>query len=199
VNGTNLVLAMTTYPAAPTGALFDDHVQYVFHTSSGAAFGAATAPVDIIATFDSAQKISLWVGTTEYLNGDASGTTGLTSADGKVKVFAGLRADPFFFNLDGFKNTVATVETVAATAGMEGGLTFNDAGCPILNAADETLLVGQLGHSPDGGPPVDHFATFDGMAIVVELDKTILTVGGPLVSVWAGTYSTATLGDAGGQ
>jgi hypothetical protein len=199
VNGTNLVLAMTTYPAAPTGALFDDHVQYVFHTSSGAAFGAATAPVDIIATFDSAQKISLWVGTTEYLTGDASSTTGLSSADGKVKVFAGLRADPFFFNLDGFKNTVATVETVAATAGMEGGLTFNDGGCPILNAADETLLVGQLGTSLDGGPPVDHFATFNGLAIVVEIDKTLLTQGGPLMSVWAGTYSTAALGDAGGQ
>jgi hypothetical protein len=101
------VFAMTVYPNAPAGAQFDDHVQYVLHTASTSAFSSAlpvTNHVDIIATFDSAtpQHVSLWVGTSEYVTGDASTAAGLTSADGKVKVFAGLRADPFFFNLDGF-------------------------------------------------------------------------------------------------
>lgn len=191
MDGNDVVLAMTVYPAAPTGALFDDRVQYVFHTSSGAAFGAASTPVDVIATFDVTQKISLWVGTSEFVTGDASPTSGLTSADGKVKVFAGLRADPFFFNLDGFKNTVATVKSVAS------GLTFNDAGCPSLTQDQSTLLVGQLGSAPDGGAPVNHFATFNALTIVVSVDKSLLTAGGPVVSVWAGTYATVPVTDAG--
>lgn len=193
MDGNNVVLAMTVYPAAPTGALFDDKVQYVFHTASGAGLGNTSKNVDVIATFDTAQKIQLWVGGTEYVTGDASAATGLASADGKVKVFAGLRADPFFFNLDGFKNAVSTVESVA------GSLTFNDAGCPSLNAAQEGLLVGQLGSAPDGGAAANHFATFNGLAIVVAVDKSLVTTGGSIVSVSGATYSTSSAGDAGGQ
>jgi hypothetical protein len=192
MDGSNVVLAMTVYPAAPTGALFDDHVQYVIHTASGTAFGATSSNVDIIATFDTTQKISLWVGTTEFVTGDASLTSGLESPDGKVKVFAGLRADPFFFNLDGFK--AAAADVAAAT-----GLTANEAGCPMLPSATASALVAQLGTAPDGGAAQDHFATFNGLAIVVELDKSLVTAGGPMMSVWAGTYATAPLGDAGGQ
>ena len=192
MDGNNVVFAMTVYPAAPTGAQFDDHVQYVFHTASGTAFGATTKNVDIIATFDTTQKISLWVGTTEFVTGDASPTAGLESPDGEVKVFAGLRADPFFFNLDGFK--AVTADVAAAT-----GLTANEAGCPALPMNTANALVAQLGESLDGGAPQNHFAALNGLAIVIELDKSLVTTGGPLMSVWAGTYATAPLGDAGGQ
>jgi hypothetical protein len=195
MDGSNVVLAMTTYPDAPQGALFDDRVQYVLHTSSGQGFGATSTYVDVIATFDTStpQKISLWVGATEFVTGNASSPSGLSTADGRVKVFAGLRADPFFFNLDGFKNTVATVESVAST------LTFDDAGCPALSAGQQSLLATELATSPDGGAPVDHFATFNGLAIVVSVNKALLTAGGPIVSVWGATYATAPLTDAGGQ
>jgi len=200
IDGSNAILAMTVYPAAPTGAQFSNNVQYVFHTSSVSAFGAAAdagapVPLDVIATFDATQKIKLWVGTTEYVTGDASQTSGLSSADGKVKVFAGLRADPFFFNLDGFHNTTATVEAVAGG----GTLTFTEAGCPNnLTPAQLTLLGTDLA-TTDGGPPVNHFATFNGLAIVVSVAKSLLTAGGPVMSVWAGTYATGPIGDAGGQ
>ena len=195
MDGNNVVLAMTTYPAAPTGAQFSNNVQYVFHTGSAAAgLGATTNPVDVIATFDVTQKIAVWVGTADYVTGDASPTAGLTSASGKVKVFAGLRADPFFFNLDGFKQTALDVQNAAA------GLTFNEAGCPALNAATSTVLVTQLQTAPDGGAPVNHFATFNGLAIVVSVDKSLLTKGGAAVSVWGGTYATGPIVvDAGGQ
>jgi hypothetical protein len=194
----NVVLAMTVYPNAPAGALFDDHVQYVFHTASAPKFAPAlptTNPVDIIATFDAAspQNISLWVGTSEYVTGNATAPTGLTSADGKVTVFAGLRADPFFFNLDGFKHTAATVEAASSS------LTFNDAGCPAINSTTSAVLVAELGSAPDGGPAQNHFATFNGLAIVVSLDKSLVTAGGPDVTIWAGTYATGPIGDAGGQ
>ncbi|HEY8090833.1 MAG TPA: DUF4331 family protein [Polyangiaceae bacterium] len=192
MDGNNVVLAMTVYPAAPTGAQFSNNVQYVFHTASAATgLGTTADPVDVIATFDATQKIKLWVGTTEYVTGDASPTAGLTSTDSKVKVFAGLRADPFFFNLDGFKQVALDVQ--GAT-----GLVPNEAGCPALGATGP-VLVAQLAAAPDGGAPVNHFATFNGLAIVVSVDKTLLTKGGTYMSVWGGTYATGPIGDAGGQ
>jgi len=48
--------------------------------------------------------------------------------------------------------------------------------------------VTQLMTAPDGGPPQDHFLGANLLAIVVQLDKSILTAGGPLVSVWAATH-----------
>ena len=36
--------------------------------------------------------------------------------------------------------------------------------------------------------PQDHFLGANLLAIVVQLDKSILTAGGPLVSVWAATH-----------
>ncbi len=181
MDGNNLVLAMTVFPAAVTGAKFSDKVQYVFHTSSGAAYGTTTSDVDIICTFDAAQVASCWAGTAAYVKGDASKPAGLASADGKFKVFAGLRADPFFFNLDGFKHTVATVESVAGT------LVFDQAGCPALDAPTSALLRGQLQTSPDGGAAVDFFGPLNGLAIVVSIDKSLVNKGGAILSSWAST------------
>jgi hypothetical protein len=188
MNGNDAVFAMTVFPAATTGAKFSDKVQYVFHTASAAAFGPTSASKDIICTFNTAQTIQCWVGTDEYVTGDASQTTGIASADGKVKVFAGLRADPFFFNLDGFHHAEATVEGAAA---VDGGLTFDNAGCPLLDNGTAAALRTQLTTSLDGGAPQDFFKSLNGLAIVVELDKSLVAPSGsPLVSVWAGTYRT---------
>jgi hypothetical protein len=188
VEGSNVVLAMTVFPdampATDAGAssAFSNVVQYVFHTTSQASFGAATSvEEDIICTFDATQKISCWVGTDDYVTGTANSTAGVVSADGKLKVFAGLVADPFFFNLDGFNATVATVDSVA------GSLTFDPAGCPLLDPATAASLDSELQSAPDGGTAVDHFADFDGLAIVISVDKSLLTKGGPVVAEWAST------------
>jgi len=195
MDGNNVVLAMTMYPAAPAGALFSDNLQYVFHTASGGAFGTTTSNVDVIATFDASQKISLWVGNNEYVTGDATPAAGLTSTDQKVKVFAGLRADAFFFNLDGFK-AVAGKVTNAAKA---GAFSFDDAGCPLLDRSTSAALLTQLATSSDGGAPVDFFAPSNALAIVVSIDKSLLTAGGRLVTVWGATYTTGAAIGAGGQ
>src|SRR5437762_1644887 len=84
-----LGLAMTVSPLAAAGAKFSDKTQYVFHTSSGA-FGATTSNVDVICTFDTAQNISCWVGTDDYVTGNASASAGISSTSGKTKVFAGM-------------------------------------------------------------------------------------------------------------
>lgn len=185
MDGTNAVFAMTLYPNAPTGALFSDTTQYVIHTNSAAAYGTpGNHPYDIICTFagtSAPQTASCWAGTTDYVTGNASATTGIASADTKFKVFAGLRSDPFFFNIDGFHAVVAAVEGA-------GALPANDAGCPALPGATALALVTQLSHAADGGPPGDFFAGFNTLAIVVSIDKSLVTAGGPIVSAWAATY-----------
>ena len=178
-DGTNAVFAMTVFPAAPAGAKFSDNVQYIFHTSSAAMYGAAGTDYNIICTFDTAQVASCWGGTDEYVTGDATAVAGITSKSGKFKVFAGLRADPFFFNLDGFKSAVADVDA------LEGTLVFQDSGCPIV--APGNPIAAQLSHSPDGGPPEDFFKKLNGLAIVVSIDKSLVSKGGQIASVWAST------------
>ena len=180
----NVVLAMTLYPAAPSSALFSDGAQYVFHVSSGAGYGATTGDYQIICTFTGTaapQTAQCWGGTNEYVTGNASAATGITSTDGKMKVFAGLRADPFFFNIDGFKAVVADVEAA-------GALPTNDAGCPTVPGPLAQQLVAQLAHASDGGAPSDFFATFNALAIVVSIDKSLVTTGGPVLAVWASTH-----------
>lgn len=172
-------LVLDVVPLANTASKFSNAVQYVFHTTSRATFGATTSQkVDIICTFDTSQKISCWAGD-EYVRGDASNTAGLMSNGGKLKVFAGLRDDPFFFNLDGFKNASRT------TIAVKGMLTFDAAGCPTLPPGN--IVARQLGTAPDGGTAQDFFKGLNVLAIVVAVDKTIITPGGPILGVWAST------------
>jgi hypothetical protein len=182
---TKVIFAMTVFPNAPATAKFSDTVQYVFHTSSGPKFGATTTDLTIICTFDAAQKAQCWAGADEYATGDASAATGIVSASGKFKVFAGLRADPFFFNLDGFKKTVQAVEDT-----VDGGaLNFDDAGCPLLQVGTDTALQNFLKTNPDGGGAAqDFFKKFNGLAIVVEMDKSVVAKGGGVISVWASSH-----------
>jgi hypothetical protein len=202
-------LVMDVAPGAATGTKFSNVVKYVFHTSSHAAFGMPPAStVDIICSFDSAatQNISCWVVkggmVLDYVTGDASNTAGIMSVNAKVKVFAGLRDDPFFFNLAGFK------KATQAAAAAAGGLTFNAQGCPTLNAATAGTLVTLLGKdctgtgnpqdffAPTGsntgcsttaGEPVNHALTGNVLAIALLVDKTLLNQGGNIVSVWGAT------------
>ena len=189
MEGNNMILSMTVFPFADATAKFSDKVQYVFHTTSGAAFGEKKNPTNVICTFTAAQVASCWVGTADYVTGDAS-TAGITSTSGKVKVFAGRRADPFFFNLTGFNDTVKIVESVAA--GSPGnGVTFDGSGCPGLMPGQVTLLGDTLKEvtTPDmpARASADDFAAASGLALVVSVDKSLLTTGGSTVSVWAST------------
>jgi Domain of unknown function (DUF4331) len=181
MDGNNMVLAMTVLPVAAATSKFSDKVQYVFHTTSAAKYGDPETKTDIICTFDVAQVASCWYGAKGYVKGDASVATGISSTDSKFKVFAGPRSDPFFFNLDGFKNTVKTVK--AATT-----LVPNAAKCPNVNADTAAVLQSQLKSDDTGAAPgKDFFKALNGLAIVVSIDKTLVTAGGPIVSVWGST------------
>jgi hypothetical protein len=180
-----MYLVMDLFPAATAASKFDTNVLYTFHTTSKASILATTGtPLDIICKFDASQAISCWAGS-EFVTGATAGAplTGIKSASGKLTVWAGLRDDPFFFNLDGFKTMVATVK------GAKAALipTADPSGCPKVDAPTSAALVSQLAHNPSGGPPVDHFATLNVIAIVVAIDATLVNGGGPIVGVWAST------------
>jgi hypothetical protein len=183
---------MDVFPAADkTSSKFSTVTKYVFHTNSRDKLlgGTVANRVDVICTFDSSQKASCWAvdrangdAVLDYANGDASMTAApLTSAH--MKIFTGVRDDPFFFNLDGFKDVAATVHSVA------GSLAFDGKGCPTIDANTSAALVKLIGHTAMGAsPPVDHFAKLNVLAIVIAIDKSVL-VGGAntLLSVWAST------------
>jgi hypothetical protein len=192
LDGSNVVLILNVTPLAMTGAKFSDKVQYVLHTESSAKFGMPGTKKDIICTFDAAQKISCWLGGSptkaadDYVTGDAGATAGLMSTSGKVKVFAGLRDDPFFFNLDGFKDAVAAVD------GAEASLTFDPSGCPAINGVTATALGKMLGGTMMGTmPPKDFFGGKNVLSIVLSIDKSLLNTGGPILNVWGSTNKGA--------
>jgi hypothetical protein len=178
-----VILVMDLTRNADVESKFSDSVQYVFHTTSSASFGGTpSSDVPVICQFDPQQRVECWAGDEAYVTGDASSLSGITSRNGKLRVFTGLRNDPFFFNLPGFRATARLVTEAAPS------LTFDAAGCPAVDAATSTALVTQLHSAPDGGPALDGFANFNVIAIVLEVDKSILTKNGPILSVATATY-----------
>jgi hypothetical protein len=182
---TKVNLVMDVYPNSPAGSKFSNAVLYVFHLSSSAAYGMAATETKIICGFDTAQTVTCWVGNSEVVTGDASVAAGITSASGKTRVFAGLRDDPFFFNLTGFKATASAVAAAAST------LTFDTSGCPTLPAATAGALVGQLSHGTAGAAPANDFAGQNVHSIVITVDTALVTPGGKILGVWGSTHKRA--------
>ena len=167
---------------------FAENTQYVFHVArSDAPILAAPASwTNVICTFDANQAIQCWAGDPanggDYVAGDASPDAGITSEAGTMQVHAGQHADPFYFYLTGFTQTVDAVVAAA------GGLTFDGAGCPQLDAATvnalQGLLTGQV-----SGPAVNNFETGNISALVVELDKSLIAGSGEQFAIYASTRS----------
>lgn len=190
--GDNVVLAMTTEPFAATGTQFSDAVQYVFHVQAHPAFGEASAKnTDIICTFEGTEA-TCWVGADgPTVRGDIAAGD-ISSEEGDVRVFAGLRGDPFFFYLQGFVAARAYVLANAAS------LAFTTSGCPIINLDISNDIVGRLtgaidpstGTAVDPPAPVNDFVDANTLALVIELDKELLIDGAATtLSVWASTHT----------
>ncbi len=168
---------------ATTQSRFSDAALYVFHTRSAPSFGGtAAAEVNVICSFEgtTTQTISCWAGNTSFVTGDATIPGGLVSGDGKLRVFAGLRNDAFFFNSSGFNATRGLVIDALPTLGP----TADAAGCPTVDSGTSAALVNQLMSSPDGSPAVDAFGNANILVLATQVDKSIVTPGGPIVSVW---------------
>jgi len=182
-----VVLGMTVFPAADATSKFSDAVVYVFHVNKHAAFlGAAQGSTDVLCTFDADQTAHCWIGDPdaetqegEYIEGDASDTAGIDGAFGKARLFAGLRADPFYFGLNEFNTARNTVK------GAFGSLSLNGNGCPILDGQTASVLRGQLQSSA----VLNFFKDLNGLAIIIEADKDLFTdTDNQTLSVFASTH-----------
>ena len=125
-DASKVILVMDLTRNADAGSRFSDSVQYVFHTTSSAELrrrrrrrtcrsSASSTPI---------RRSSAGPAPRPTSPATRAASSGITSTNGKLRVFAGLRNDPFFFNLSGFR------ETARLVTGAASGLTFDAAGCP---------------------------------------------------------------------
>ena len=199
----HVTLAMTVVPFATEESLFSPAVQYVvnvnaFASAAAGLTGVAPAAVtQVQCEFDEAQIAQCWVHRDgeilAYLTGDASAEGGIENGDGSVKLFAGLRADPFFFYLGtaetngGFR----TARKIVVDA-VDDDLVDLAAGafCPTLTPQQGTLISGALTAQGAGAQQLNTFRTANTLALVIELDKTLLTADGAATLGVHGTTHT---------
>ncbi len=184
----DLNLVLTVNPFAGPTTRFGDATQYVFHVGSRADFGATTeTDTRVVCQFHAVDAIECWVlaadgSVADYVEGDPSNSAGLVSTSGSVRVFAGPRNDPFFFNADGFNRTINTVRSLAGSLGFDAG------NCPTVDSTNSAALVAQLTTDMDDSAATDDFDAGNVLALVVQIDKTLVTAGGPILATWASTH-----------
>jgi hypothetical protein len=181
----NMILNVTKGAAAD--AKFPDNVQYVFHTASRAAVRSneGARAVTVLCTFDASQAISCWAGK-QFVSGNASQPAGITNSNGTLRVFAGVRNDPFFMNKQGWDVFAETVHR-----GNRMGYVWDAAMCPQFAPERARRAMNELKTADErGSAGFDHYASLNVMSIVLSVDKAVLTADGPIVSVWASTNRT---------
>jgi hypothetical protein len=186
-DATKLNLVAAVSPDASPGDTFSDAVIYQFSVSSSAAFGEDQESTPITCKFIDGTNIECWAGN-DYVVGDPSDPAGIVSDNGGLRVFAGLRDDPFFLEYNGFNNAINAAN--AAVAANEVSFPAENAGCPALTPEQQTALVGALTSGNDGARASNTFAGQNVLALVIQVDKSIVDVGGPVLGVSVSTYAS---------
>ena len=155
----NTILTITLNPAAGVifGTTFDSGAEYLFLVDTDA---DAVEDMTLAVTFDDVVDGEQAFTVTRDGTTIATGTTGAPAAiDGGGQAWAGLVDDPFFFDLEGFRQLKSTL--------LEAG-TLEDAISLIC----------------DADPDVNFFTGFNGTAISLEMPDAAL---GGEIGVWAAT------------
>jgi hypothetical protein len=199
-NADDLVAVMDVHPGLPAGSLgtafFDQQVLYTMKFDTNFSSEAITArPVEnfvfqfsMSAAAGGTQQIYVYgpsapnqTGTkTSLINTGTATATGLINTAfqaGQLTVFAGVREDPFFFDLSQFWNIVPDRNLGSASASCLP--TVGSGSCPTGFKA--------------AGASTDYFANADVLSIVVEFPKSLLQAvgGGTVVGFWATTSTTS--------
>jgi hypothetical protein len=192
-DATKLNLVMGVYSDAGQDATFSDVVTYVFSVSSSAAYGAGNQESTraVCKFLDDGVNVECWLGN-EYAVGDPTDPEGILSDNGGLRVFAGRRDDPFFLEYVGFNNTVKAAIDAVAT----GAVTVDGQGCPVLTPEQSSDLVGLLKSGDNGAPASNTFAGQSVLALVLQVDKSLVNSGGPVLGVSASTHQPAPSDDA---
>lgn len=166
------------------GKRFSDQIAYVFHVDSGRRFGKTGATLTIDCRFDTAAQIRCEAAK-DRAAGNADDPAGIISANGRFRVFAGLRDDPFANNVRGTRQAYEVAERA-----LKAGVAKNAAGCPAFDATVSAEMLDRWRHT-DGGPPKNFLAGWTTAALVVSINVAAVDRGGPLLAIWAGTYAHA--------
>lgn len=149
-----LILAGTVVPLANSNSRFSDVVEYKFHLDNGTTTGKST----ITCTFPSDATRVLCRDGGGTLN--AEGGLNRTLTNGDLRLWAGLRDDPFFFDLVAFNNTRAAIaprftnpganffgqlNTLAIVMGIKRNRVTNNGANPILKVYSSTNRIGDAG------------------------------------------------------
>jgi hypothetical protein len=175
-DGRRLNLVMTI-----VGHTFSDQLEYVFHIDSGKRFGETTATTDVVCRIASASNVLCKVGNADVASGDAGNPKGLQGRNKHLRVFAGLRDDPFYNNVKGTREAYA----VAADA-MMGSAKSDAAGCPLFSDATSRSILETWRHT-GGGPAKNFLAGWTPASLVVSVDLEVVNRGGTMLGVWATT------------
>lgn len=231
-NPNNVVLAMDVSPLIPAGMgtakFFDPTLMWQFKISHGTS-GVEDQVIQMGVTgVDGSQTISVYgpakpneVGTTNTfvpVSGNLTYNTSATLSNG-IQVFAGPRADPFYFDLFAFfsflgdRNAAAhtsqsdpgTGDAFANSNNVGAGASFATAGAKTANAntpsfqgfaAGTTSGTGGGGYACQTGPAQNALADLGGgfnvLSYVVEIPKSLLTTGytTSVIHVWATVNSS---------
>ena len=200
MDGARLNLAMTLSPGDVDSRAFGPGVQYAFHVHSKTGIGVGVAGVGtetrVICAFTTNTSAQCWVtddasAVKDYLTGDPSNPAGISSTSGKLRLFAGQRSDPCFFNLQGFREAVKAVKAAASA------ITLDAAGCPSnltnlqVQAVTANLTAAiAIGEAPCPDATRDCFAGLNVKVLLVQVDKSLVTAGpNTAVGVWASTHA----------
>lgn len=187
-DGRQLNLVMTI-----VGHTFSDRLNYVFHVDSGRRMGRTTETTSIVCRFAGDKAMSCRVGDVDTAIGDLGEEAGLAGRNGRFKVFAGLRDDPFFNNVRG---TRAAYNTAAAA--LTAGARRDAARCPGFDRATSQAVLDNW-RQTDGGPGMNFLAGWTPASLVVSVDLDVVTRGGPLLAVWAATEGSTRQIDRAGR
>lgn len=177
-DGQRLNLVMTI-----VGHSFSDRLAYALHIDSGKAFGRTTASTTIVCRFAEPRLADCAIAGVDRARGDATDPAGLEGQNHRLRVFAGLRDDPFYNNIKG-----SLAAYGAAAAAIKNGAAVDAAGCPAFDHAAVGEIASQWRHT-DGGAPANFLGNWTVSAIVVSLDLSVATKGGNLLAVWGAVSS----------
>lgn len=154
---TELIVILTFHPDAPRNARFSDAVEYRTFFDNGASNGRNT----VTCTFpnNGTRVRCAGLGDTLLVEGPIEQTV----RNGDIRVFAGLRDDPFFFDSGAFNRTRADVAPRFTNPGVNGFGSFNtlivamgikhsrltgNGASPVLKVYSASNRVGDFGVSP---------------------------------------------------
>jgi len=177
-DGKRLYLVMTIQAHA-----FSNKIDYVIHLDSGRVFGHTTASTSIGCRFAAANEVQCKLGTSDSVSGDPTSPNGLEGQHHLVRVYAGLRDDPFYNNIKGL---LAAYQT--AGEAIKKGAPIDVSGCAHFDADTSKAILEQMRHT-DGGPAKNFLYNWTVSAIVVSVDLGAVTTGGKILAVWGSTSS----------